>query len=301
MSKLQFLYQPFAKLAASSFINNPIFIVGSGRSGTSVLLQSLGQHRNILALPGEAPFLTTIGGAASLFTGPQAAYYQSSAKVEDAYLYKHLAQLGLETAGGRNFAFKNLLKKLTSKKIFRPLLVKHWAAKTFPPEQVADGLVHVYPNCRYLYIIRNGIEVVNSKTKFHGFKENTFKNNCQSWSNSVNTYNFLKSRKNSLFIRHEDLVNSPAQQFERIFNFLGLTHDKDCIDYIENTLVHPLDQAGIKSKNISAKLKNRRNPYLDWSRQQQDIFLTECEGAMKDTGYCIPDSTDFQNLKKPVN
>ena len=296
MKILHHLVYPIAWLTSRFFITNPIFIVGSGRSGTSVLLQSLGKHKNILSLPGEAPFLTTIGGAAALFTGSEAEYYKASSKVGQDYLYSRLAQLGLELAGGRGFAFKHIIKKLFNQKRILPSPIKHWAAKTFPPETVAKGLSQVYPNCRYLYILRNGIEVVNSKTKFHGFKDNAFEDQCISWANSSKINRYHSESKNSLLIRHEDLVYDPERVFEQIFDFLGLPHDTDCVKYIQNTLVHPLDQTGRKALNIVEQLKTRSNPYLSWSQQQREVFTSICSEEMLAAGYFIPDGKPTKTL-----
>jgi|GEM_PF-1378280 len=280
--------RPISKWASISFINNPIFIVGCGRSGTSVLLQSLGAHRNILSLPGEAPFLTSIGGAACLFNGPESEYYNASLKVKPSYLRTQLSQLGLETSGGQSLAIKHVIKKITSQKTWRFSSIRHWAAKTFPDEAVAEGLLSVYPNGKYLYIVRNGLEVVNSMMKFHGFKDNDFKDHCLTWSRAAKAFNYLSSSDSSFLIRHEHLVENPKQVFSELFNFLGLPYDRSCAAYAESTLVHPLDGPRQEAPNILDKLKSRSSPYHDWTSSQQEIFCTLCSDEMKALGYPIP-------------
>ena len=55
------------KAASASYPDNPIFVVGAGRSDASSLLQAVGKHPKIISSPGETPFLTSIGGPVGEF------------------------------------------------------------------------------------------------------------------------------------------------------------------------------------------------------------------------------------------
>lgn len=39
------------------YYHRPVFVIGTGRSGTTVLLEALGAHPNLLAAWGEAPLI----------------------------------------------------------------------------------------------------------------------------------------------------------------------------------------------------------------------------------------------------
>ena len=156
------------RLLCRPFFEHPILVVGTGRSGTSVLLQALGKHPQIYALPGEAPFLTSIGGAAFLFEHAEnRSYYLASIKVTKDYLYDQLRRLGFEVAAGPHYGLKRLFKGLVGA-ADTPLRRRFWCAKSFPSEKVTDGLLALYPTVRFVYIVRNGCDVVHSRTKFKG-------------------------------------------------------------------------------------------------------------------------------------
>jgi hypothetical protein len=48
-------------MKAEDIFQNPIFIVGMGRSGTTILEQAIGKHPQIVASEGESPFICRIG------------------------------------------------------------------------------------------------------------------------------------------------------------------------------------------------------------------------------------------------
>ncbi|MGY6274699.1 sulfotransferase family protein [Methylomonas sp. MgM2] len=271
------------KLIALRSIKHPIFIIGASRSGTSILLQALGQHRQILAMPGEAPFLTSIGGNASLFDTESAEYYRASLKLPLADFYDLLAKLGIETAGGNNYALKQFIKSLLVKKT----LASRWSAKTFPSETVAKGLLKVYPGAKFIYIVRNGIDVVHSMTKFHGFRKNDFSSQCSAWHNNFEKYKYLNNFNHAICVRHEELTQEPELFFKNIFSFLDISIDKKSIDFVKNVLVHPLDQTDESGIDALKQFKLRQSPFLSWNREQQSIFREICSHSMQELGYEI--------------
>ena len=160
----------FGRLLSAPFFHRPIIVVGASRSGTSVLLQALGRHPLIYALRGEAPFLTSMGGAAHLFEHAHGRkYYMESLKTSKEYLFDQLRRLGFEAAAGPNYGLRRLGADMFSRRE-SPLGRQYWGAKTFPTEAVARGLISLYPAVKFVYIVRNGADVVQSRTKFEGFR-----------------------------------------------------------------------------------------------------------------------------------
>jgi len=285
MSLLNYFKDLLGKYLSQKCIESPVFIVGSGRSGTSVLLQALGKHPDIIALAGEAPFLTSIGGNAALFRSDNAEYYLNSLKTDIHYLFSSLSRLGLETAGGKHYAFKGFIRSLLRGELKRKKL---WAAKTFPSERVTNGLLEVYPKAKILYITRNGIDVVHSMTKFHGFRTQTFVDQCQGWSDSVEKYRYLLHHNNALFLRQEDLLSNPDEFFKSIFDFLNIEYSPKSIDFTKNNIVHPLDQPSKNQQDIIFQLKKRQSPFTSWTTEQKKTFILICSNAMKELKYPIP-------------
>ncbi len=271
------------RILSKRCLYNPIFVVGSGRSGTSILLQALGKHRKIISFPGEAPFLTSIGGNASLMQTDNAKYYQASLKTKPKYFYECLAKLGIECAGGENYALKLFLKDILSSNQIK----SHWAAKTFPPENVATGLISVFPNAKFIYICRNGIDVVHSMSKYQGFRESDFADQCHAWNDGVFKYLYMKELPSSLCLRHEELIANPISFFQTIFNFLNMNFDSACIDFVKSNLIHPLDQPNQTEKDVLSLLKQRSSPFDSWTPEQKQTFISICSESMTAMNYVI--------------
>lgn len=267
---------------------NPIFVVGASRSGTSVLLQALGKHPQILSMPGEAPFITSIGGNAYLFEFSDARnYYKQSLKFPLEYLYDFLRRLCFEYAGGKNYGLKILIKGLREGDISY-LSKRYWCAKTFPNYQVAKGLLRLYANAKFIYIIRNGCDVVHSRTKFSGFRQQVFEEQCRAWAESVEKYRFLLDLESGIQVRHEQIMMRSEESFHCIFRFLGVEDDKEPIRYIKSNIVHPLDKSTQKDINVKEIFGEREPPFKKWSSEQRNIFKSVCGAGMRELGYDIP-------------
>ena len=133
------------KLLVRNIFEHPIIVVGASRSGTSILLQALGHHPLILAMRGEAPFLTTVGGSAHLFEySENKDYYLDSIKTSKEYLYSQLKKIGFEIAAGPHYGLRQMAKGFLGHG-GSPLGRRYWAAKTFPSEPVTHGLIKLYP------------------------------------------------------------------------------------------------------------------------------------------------------------
>lgn len=279
-----------ARSLIAKFYDSPIFVVGTGRSGTSVLLQALGKHPAIIAMPGEAPFLTSVGGDTALFEyADNYEYYQRSLNLDPTYLFDTLKRLGIEIAAGRYYGIKYVTQQLIQRRCL-PGKIRYWAAKTFPPEISARGLIKLYPDTRFLYVTRSGIDVVNSMQKFHGFQRDGFEYNCARWSKEVEKYRFLTQLPQAISLKHEDLVQIPTDFFKRIFKFLQLEESQAVLDFTAHTIVHPLDQPDQQAANSAAVFKARTSPFLSWPQAQQSLFREICGQAMHELGYEIPEN-----------
>jgi len=268
--------------------HKPIFILGASRSGTSVLLQALGTHPLILAMPGEAPFITSMGGAVYLFEfAENRDYYLQSIKVTKDYLYNCFRRLSFEVAAGSNYGLKMIVKGILCGDLSL-LWKRYWCAKTFPDHAVSKSLMQLYPKVKFVYIIRNGSNVVQSMTKFSGFRQQSFEKNCKSWAESVEKYRYLLALDSAIVVRHEQLVEDPDEIFQKIFSFIGIDYNEKPADFIKTVLVHPLDSStktGVDVKNV---LNARQPPYENWSSEQHDLFKNICGNGMRELGYEIP-------------
>lgn len=275
------------KFLVRKFLDHPILVVGASRSGTSILLQALGRHRLIYAMPGEAPFLTTIGGSAHLFElSENRSYYLDSIKTSREYLYGQLRKIAFEVAAGPHFGLRRMAAGLIGRGA-SPIGRRFWAAKSFPSEPVSQGLLRLYPDIRFIYIRRNGLDVVQSRTKFHGFNSKDFRSQCSEWARSVEKYDHLSHLEQAISVKQEDLLEDPVRFFDTIHDFLELPPDPGPADYAESTLVHPLDQNTQHQTSAREALATRPPAWEDWDEEQRTLFKQICGNAMEKAGYEI--------------
>ncbi|PYK37114.1 MAG: hypothetical protein DME60_12855 [Verrucomicrobia bacterium] len=241
-------------------INKPIFVVGSPRSGTSVLTWCLGKHPNIIPLE-ESNWMGRL--AIDL-----ARYYQiGSARGE----YSLLSSMGLEKA--EFFAvFGSTINDLIlrhrvdlEKKRWRraagptlpiDLFVSRYYARTRWVDGTPEysfhicGLRKLFPNALFIHIVRDVSSVVRSMLLFQRVSGRRLAANEQEaynyWLRTVSSC-LLAERAYGprvvLRLRHSDLVNEPEAAFRSLLNFLGEPYTPECLE--------PLAQR-INSSNVPA-------------------------------------------------
>lgn len=272
-----------------NIINNPIFVVGSGRSGTGVLVEALNHHPGILCVRRESPIVTHLIEFLNLINDSTNKelynYYWNSISMSKSVFYRHLKKLLYRISAGEDFGLKYVFK---SKNINFFLRNSYWTTKIFPDKQQFHAIKELYLKAKFIYIFRNGINVINSRTKFHGFKHMTFEEQCKTWSEEILKYEYLLTDKSVFKIRHENLVNNTNEIFEYLFKFFKIKKSKVPGEFCISNLIHPLNLTDKSKINVRDTLKNREPAHLHWSLMNKKIFKELCSKSMKILGYDIP-------------
>ncbi len=281
---------PFKKIlgekVANNFIDSPCFVVGCGRSGTTALCRALSEHPAILMSRPEAPLHHHIGEIAYEYQyGRIKKYYQYSTKIPVKEFYYNLKKLCFDSVWGEDSALRYSLKKSIQGSSLK--IIKYWGSKSFPNENESMGLNWLFPNLKFVYIFRNGIEVVHSMTKFDAFDGLSFEEKCEFWASRIFRYKYLLNDKRSISIRFEDFVNNPEGVLRVVFSHLGLQFDENSVRFLKENVVHPLDQ---KDQPVDPQkiFKERTEPYKNWTDIQKNTFKATCTKAMIEAGYEIP-------------
>lgn len=278
-------------MLSSSFICNPVFVVGGSRSGTSVLVQAIGKHKQVYSFKGEAPFITDIGGMVhNLEYAPERelAYYKNSLRVSHDYIYENLRRLSYESAFGKYYGLARMVKDMAHGE-FNPMAKQFWCAKTFPNENVAKGLTRLYPKGKFILIHRNGIDVVHSRTQFHGFRDLDFRKQCEEWARSNNQFAYLLQNEAAITVKHEELINDPQMLFNRIFAHLEIKSDPGPAAFTSTHQVHPLSAVTTATDvDVKEVMRQRGHAEESWTLEQRQIFKEVCAETMDRLGYFMP-------------
>jgi hypothetical protein len=168
-------------------------------------------------------------------------------------------------------------------------LRKHyWCTKTFPGKNTAQGLKRLYPEARFIWILRNGVNVVHSRCLFPAFRDLPFEEHCQHWADSILRFSYLLEFPNTVVVHQEELVDDPDEVFRDIFERLRINYDSKPTEYALTHHVHPLgDKSTTKGVDIKKTLSERPPAYHDWTEEQKKIFKDICGNAMQLAGYEI--------------
>lgn len=266
--------------------HNPILVVGAGRSGTSIMLQALGQHYCILSADRESPFIPYVGFLTHPFEiRDNRAYHRESLSLSLEQAYAQFRRLCFEAVFGANYGMQG---RVIEAGLRATLRTRRWCAKTYPNAVEAQALLRLYPTIRFIYMFRNGYDVVNSRSRFRGMSEASFEEHCRIWAGHAEKYAYMADLKEALPVRQEDVVADPDGLFRRVQDFVSVPFEEGPAQFARTTLIHSLDQKTRQDVDVGKLFEERRPVYETWTPEQRATFKTLCRSGMDRLGYEIP-------------
>jgi len=266
-------------MANNSNQATPILISGIGRSGTSALLQALATHSEIYTAEkiGEAPFVSSFLNFLVKFENesPIVEYNLKNYRLEDETRRQVFSDFIMKNQCGNNIDLDEPGKK-------------YWIAKASLGEKAYEKAQEVFGEIRIVYIMRNGIEVVNSARNFEGFADLTFRQLCTRWKENIEISEYQFDLPLASVVKHDELVAKPDLTFSEIFTELGLTDDPNPADFINTNLFNSSFDEKSKDSKAKESFKNRLNAWDSWSIEEQQIFIDECDFLMEKYNFIRP-------------
>lgn len=268
-----------------------VFVTGIGRSGTSALLKSLGEHPDFVkpVTFGEAPFIDSFLSFLKTYENDPASkmYNLASYKVQPDERYNIFSEmiykLHVKPAKGHE------LKK-----------VSYWASKTSIRAETYEKMGELFGPFQVLYIIRNGIEVVNSARHFDGFKALDFKKLCARWRDSLVSNRFLEAESNCTMFRHQDLIQDPYTVLQFAFERMDINHSDGPANFLAGNIFNSSFSATQQGADNASVFKERlKEAWQSWSQEEQAIFLEDCGDEMLRYGFTIPGRQEGAFWKQP--
>ena len=239
--------------------NPPIFIIGNPRSGTSMFRLMLTSHQNLAIAP-ESGFMLWWKNKYSdwsvedntdrldefisdLFTSRRFEYWELKESEVKSFIKEQQPMKYSELI--------SLVYMLWAKKIDKEDAV--WGDKNNYYLNHIPELNELYPDAKFIHIIRDGRDVATSYMKLSEIKNKVHLAPnlpdeiaviAKEWTSNISTILASLSRiENEKYteIRYEDLISNPELELKRICQFLNLVYDESMLGFNEYNRKHNLE------------------------------------------------------------
>ena len=274
-------------LEAEGICRNPIFIVGSPRSGTTALGHALNQHPELWASK-EAYVLHRIfgnGRAAGSWKHHWERSNPSWLRAEGVERAEFLGFLGL----GVNAMYSSRSGG------------RRWVDPTPLNTLMIDDVGEMFPYAFFLHLVRDGRRVVRSMLSFRESIEREkgpipdnemppwtrdFEAACESWANHVAIVARFEDANpgRCLTIRNEDLVTDPHAALSRMLDFLDAAPDDGPADFLATRRINSSfdDETGSPSET----------DWSGWTSDQRRTFARIAGPTLVAAGYGTRDELE---------
>jgi hypothetical protein len=249
----------------------PVFVIGAPRSGTSVLAWSLAHHHDFWTSP-ETDFLYWLFGRGRL----DEALAQIGGRADGGWL----ARLELERCDLVAAIGLGLNAMISSKSEGR-----RWVDQSPTYTLVAEELSELFPGARFLHILRDGRSVVNSMVT-SGFSTSwasDFVDACETWAVFVgNASRFRDGHADRcLTVPYSRLVAEPDAMFGEILEFVQAPQEHGPAEFFTSNRINSSYQAD----GHPAQYTGPSRPWEEWTDEQWSVFAEVAGPAMTEHGF----------------
>ncbi|NOR20051.1 MAG: hypothetical protein GQ538_08205 [Xanthomonadales bacterium] len=155
---------------------------------------------------------------------------------------------------------------------------QRWVEQT--PHYVCNypGLSDMFPDAKFIHIVRDGRQVVCSMQKMFGW---SFIKSMRMWKRHAKAGDDFNRQgyDNFLQIKYESVVTNPQQVFKQIYDFIEEEFDSSSIQFLSE----PINAA--PSREAESSTDKLLPKWGDWKPHRHKAFQLFCGQLMKDLGY----------------
>lgn len=229
---------------------NPIFIVGYPRSGTTLLQRMLAVQPGLYTFP-ETHYFNVVEKAIRWDNNAaEEIIDQDSLPAILGKIYEKM-RLRFTEAENADLMFLAANKKLSSKKIFETIVSHYlmildpditdnvyfrWIEKTPNHAHFLERIVSMYPEAQVLHVLRHPVPAIYSrKLKFPFNKDTPVAELARRWNRMVlDVEAFIQKYPGHIYsLRYEDLVGDLDKQFQGVAAFLNINAGGGHLAFLE--------------------------------------------------------------------
>jgi hypothetical protein len=244
--------------SAATPTNKPIFVVGSPRSGTSILTWCLGQHPNMLALPESAwmgDFAIDLGIRYQIGTarGNRSVLSAMDIECEEFFarfgqsindlILNHRKDLERQRSGYAARAVPDAVPEVSMTVQPGANRKARWVDGTPEYSLHICGLRKLFPKALFIHIVRDVTSVVRSMLNFHRVAGSSLVANEQEaynyWLRTVSSCLLAERAYGPRVVfrlRYSDFVDMPEAAMRSLLDFLGEPYTAECLSPLEKRI-----------------------------------------------------------------
>lgn len=263
----------------------PFFIVGSGRSGSTLLRMILSGHSRV-AIPPETWYLLPLVELLPLSGALSCNQIDKAIEIMTQHYRWPDLKIDAQEFARQVHALENPTLRDILDVVYRQKIAEEkkeiWGDKTPPYVEIIPQLHRLYPEAKFLHLVRDGRDVTKS---FHtkGWYGPWLFSNTREWKRSINLYEKYNTAEYSTImmnVRYEDLVLDTEETVRKICLFLRLEFEPSMLEWQESVK----NKVPERELHIHTKLfrKPKESDIFRWRHELSSIDVFAVESFIAD-------------------
>lgn len=248
--------------------DSPVFVLGPPRSGTSMMQWALRQHPRLW------------GGQESDYLIPLMRSLRD--------VHEHGSRRGkLHWLSGQEVGFDEFVRHVgiginslyTSRSGG-----KRWVEQTPQYTLHLNNMVRLFPDGRFLFMVRDGRDVVHSLRNFVSPVEH--RNGCQIWKDFMTAgleFTDDDHGEQMMMVSYRAAVEETSQEMAKVFEFIDEDFEQASVEFIRSN--SPINSSFSEAEGLA-----RTKRWQTWSPDEREVFADVAGDLLVDLGFEVDDS-----------